>query len=233
MNTGVSLTFKNQWGCIPEPKDRLRLHPEFARVVFEVNRAIHAGIAIVDGRMGAERQRTDARASRSTSSWLLVTDDLGAGARLCCELMQIPLDAGRAPPLRGAARGGARSRRDRAQPGARAVPAGAVLSAAPVDRLPGPVRLPQPAAGLPGLLLAAGRASLHALLYLFREPFYDYGSTSPRPPECGHRVHLGTSTWFAAEGLSLRLKSVGDRTRQLRRPRPQTAAVASLGGTAG
>src|SRR2546421_592302 len=30
MYAGVSLTFKNQWGCIPNPKDRLRLHPYFA-----------------------------------------------------------------------------------------------------------------------------------------------------------------------------------------------------------
>src|SRR5205823_2930879 len=52
MNTGVSLTFKNQWGCIPEPNDRLRLHPYFKEVVVAVNRAVHAKFAIVDGRVG-------------------------------------------------------------------------------------------------------------------------------------------------------------------------------------
>src|SRR3990172_7090533 len=46
MNTSVSLTFKNQWGCIPEPKDRLRLHPHFKYVVLEVNKAVKARVAI-------------------------------------------------------------------------------------------------------------------------------------------------------------------------------------------
>lgn len=48
-NTGVSLTFKNQWGCIPENKDCLRLHPYLHQVLLEVNRAIKTKIAIVDG----------------------------------------------------------------------------------------------------------------------------------------------------------------------------------------
>ena len=39
-NTKVSLTFNNQWGCIPENKDRLKLHPYFRHVILEVNKAI-------------------------------------------------------------------------------------------------------------------------------------------------------------------------------------------------
>src|SRR5437764_4595460 len=90
MYTGVSLTFKNQWGCIPEPKDRLRLHPRLPRVLLEVNRAVHAKAAIVDGRWGLTRSGP-MLGDPVALDWLLVADDIGAGARLCCELMQVPL----------------------------------------------------------------------------------------------------------------------------------------------
>ncbi|MFM8359211.1 MAG: DUF362 domain-containing protein, partial [Verrucomicrobiota bacterium] len=33
MNTLVSMSIKNQWGCIQEPAERLRLHPHFAEVM--------------------------------------------------------------------------------------------------------------------------------------------------------------------------------------------------------
>ena len=54
-NTGVSLTFKNQWGCIPENKDRLRLHPYFQHVILEVNKAVKANVAIIDGKYGLNK----------------------------------------------------------------------------------------------------------------------------------------------------------------------------------
>jgi uncharacterized protein (DUF362 family) len=53
-NTGVSLSFKNQWGCIPEPNDRLRMHPYFKHVILEVNKAIKTKMAIVDGKYGLD-----------------------------------------------------------------------------------------------------------------------------------------------------------------------------------
>lgn len=89
-NTGVSLTFKNQWGCIPENKDRLRLHPYFKHVILEVNKAVKAKMAIIDGKYGLNINGP-MKGIPVELDWLLVTNDIGAGARICCELMQIPL----------------------------------------------------------------------------------------------------------------------------------------------
>lgn len=87
-NTGVSLTFKNQWGCIPEPDDRLRLHPYFAPVIMDVNRHVHARYAIIDGRVGLNRSGP-MMGEAVHLGWICVTNDLGAGARIACHLMQV------------------------------------------------------------------------------------------------------------------------------------------------
>ncbi len=89
-NTGVSLTFKNQWGCIPEPQDRLRLHPYFQHVIWEVNRAVKTRIAIVDGRYGLN-VNGPMKGQPVELNWVLVSNDIGAAAAVACELMQIPL----------------------------------------------------------------------------------------------------------------------------------------------
>jgi len=90
-NSGVSLTFKNQWGCIPEPADRLRLHPFLKYVVLEVNKAVKARVAIIDGKYGLN-VNGPMRGRAVELNWILVADDIGAGARLGCELMQIPVE---------------------------------------------------------------------------------------------------------------------------------------------
>jgi uncharacterized protein (DUF362 family) len=90
-NTGVSLTFKNQWGCIPEPNDRLKLHPYFKHVVFEVNKAVRTRTAIIDGMYGLTRNGPlDGDAIKL--DWMMVASDPGTGARLACELIQIPVE---------------------------------------------------------------------------------------------------------------------------------------------
>ena len=153
MNTGVSLSFKNQWGCIPEPQDRLRLHPDFARVVLGVNRAISARLAVVDGRVGLD-VTGPMRGSAVELDWLLVSDDLGAAARLSCELIGVPFD--RIRHLRYAERHGAVPGQDEIElsQSGDALPRRAPLSPREgVDRLPGAVGLPQPSAGPSGVLL--------------------------------------------------------------------------------
>ena len=90
-NTGVSLTFKNQWGCIPENRDRLRLHPYFEHVILEVNKAVKSQVAIVDGRYGLTGNGPMLGVPVKLDC-VMVTDSIGAGARLCCDLMQIPLE---------------------------------------------------------------------------------------------------------------------------------------------
>ena len=171
MNTGVSLTFKNQWGCIPEPQDRLRLHPYFKEVVLAVNEAVKARFAIIDGRFGLNRTGP-MRGDAIELNWLCVTDDLGAGARLACEQMGVPLDS--VKHLRYAESRGL-------------IPAlddieimGDVPGAAPR------FFLKRAWTDYPGLLafnnerlahlayFSRWSRVLHRILYLFREPFYDY-----------------------------------------------------------
>jgi uncharacterized protein (DUF362 family) len=91
-NSGVSLTFKNQWGCIPENQDRLRLHPYFKHVVLEVCKVCKTKLAIVDGAYGLN-VNGPLRGEPIRLDWIVVTNDLGAGARVVTELMQIPLES--------------------------------------------------------------------------------------------------------------------------------------------
>ena len=171
-NTGVSLSIKNQWGCIPENQDRLRLHPYFQHVILEVNQAIRARVAIMDGRYGLNVNGPMIGETEELN-WLLVADHLGVADRLGCELMQIPLE--KIAHLRYAekqnfipARTDIETNRETA----------AFLSK--------PFYLHRKWTDIPGLL-AFNHAFiaylayfspladiLHKLLYLFRKPFYDY-----------------------------------------------------------
>lgn len=90
LNTGVSLTLKNQWGCIPVPADRLRLHPHFGDVVIAVNQLVKTKWAIIDGRFGLTGSGP-LRGVAVELGWVCVTDNYGAGARIACELMGIDL----------------------------------------------------------------------------------------------------------------------------------------------
>lgn len=90
--TGVSLGFKNQWGCIPEPKDRLKLHPFFKQVILEVNNAIKRKIVIMDGKYGLN-VNGPMLGKAVELDWLMLSNDLGAAAQIACDLMQIPLNS--------------------------------------------------------------------------------------------------------------------------------------------
>jgi len=85
-NMVVSLAFKNQWGCISEPRDRLRLHPYLKHVLLEVNKTVKAKVVIMDGRYGLN-MNSPIRGHPVELNWILVTNDLGAADRLACELM--------------------------------------------------------------------------------------------------------------------------------------------------
>jgi uncharacterized protein (DUF362 family) len=88
MMTGVSLGFKNQWGCLPNVK-RLRRHHEFARVIVAINKILRPAIALFDGghflnRMGP--MEGDA----VEMNLLIASQGPGAGTLACCEIMQVP-----------------------------------------------------------------------------------------------------------------------------------------------
>lgn len=171
-SAGASLTFKNQWGCIPEPRDRLRLHPYLEHVILEVNRAVKAKVAIVDGTFGLN-DNGPMRGRPVALNWILVANDLGAGARVACQLMQMPLQSIR--HLRYAHAQGL-------VPGMDAIELNQSLDPFLRERFV----LRRAWTDLPGLLafrspLLAHLAYfsplsglLHRLLYLVREPFYNY-----------------------------------------------------------
>jgi uncharacterized protein (DUF362 family) len=88
MNTLVSMSIKNQWGCIQEPAERLKLHPFFAQVMYELNRRLPSPFAIMDGRYGLNRSGP-MQGDVVDLNWLLVANDLVSADRMGCRLMQI------------------------------------------------------------------------------------------------------------------------------------------------
>jgi uncharacterized protein (DUF362 family) len=87
-NTGVSMSIKNQWGCIQEPSLRLKLHPFFAPVIHAVNRALRVAGSVIDGRYGLNRNGP-MRGDVERLDWLLVADDVLAADQVCCEIMRL------------------------------------------------------------------------------------------------------------------------------------------------
>jgi len=177
MNTGVSLTFKNQWGCIPEPNDRLRLHPYFKTAVLEINQAVKARFGVIDGRYGLNRSGP-LRGNATRLDWVCVSDSLGAGARVVCELIQIPVKS--VPHLRFAeSRGFIPRLKDidtNTEPDAFVGPK-FYLKRSWTDW---PVNFAFRNPTLGGLAyFYRWSAPLHRLLSLFREPFYDYKRAKP------------------------------------------------------
>ena len=61
-------------------------------MILEVNRAVKSKVAIIDGKHGLNINGPMI-GSPVDLNWVMVTNDIGAGARLCCELMQIRLDS--------------------------------------------------------------------------------------------------------------------------------------------
>ena len=88
MNTLVSMSIKNQWGCIQAPTERLKLHPYFAQVMFELNSRLPNAFSIIDGRYGLNRSGP-MRGDVVNLNWLLASNDLVAADRVCCRLMHI------------------------------------------------------------------------------------------------------------------------------------------------
>jgi len=100
MMTGVSLAFKNQWGCLPDVK-RLRNHYEFPRKVLAINKILRPQLSIFDGTYFLNRSGP-LEGDPVRMNLLIASDDPGAGSLACCALMRInPLSV---PHLRLAVR---------------------------------------------------------------------------------------------------------------------------------
>jgi uncharacterized protein (DUF362 family) len=171
-NTIVSLSFKNQWGCIPENRDRLRLHPYFSQVILEVNNAIHTNVVMMDGKYGLNRNGP-MKGSPVKLDWSMVTDNIGCAEKLGCDLMQIPLMT--VPHLRYIREKGLIPKSEEI-----------ILNQdiAPFRKTrfylhrnltdyPGMIAFKSPFFAYIAYFSPVSK-SLHKLLYLVREPFYDY-----------------------------------------------------------
>jgi uncharacterized protein (DUF362 family) len=99
--TGVSLGFKNQWGCLPDVK-RLRNHYRFPRAVLAVNQLIRTRLAIFDGTWFMDR--TGPMNGDPVRRDLLIAGEVGAASAACCEMMGI--DPHKIPHLKLAMRCG-------------------------------------------------------------------------------------------------------------------------------
>jgi uncharacterized protein (DUF362 family) len=88
MYTGVSMSIKNQWGCISDPAQRLKLHPCFEKIVFEVNKVLNFGVSIIDGRYGLNRSGP-LRGDVVDLGWIMITDNILAADMVCTKLMGI------------------------------------------------------------------------------------------------------------------------------------------------
>lgn len=87
-NTGVSMSLKNQWGCIQDPSQRLRLHPFFKKAIFEINQALNVRMSVIDGRFGLTRNGP-MRGDPVKLGWILMSDDILSADMVCCRLMGI------------------------------------------------------------------------------------------------------------------------------------------------
>jgi len=173
MNTQVSMAIKNQWGCIPEPTMRLGLHPFFEKVVYEVNKHVRTDFAVVDGKYGLNRSGP-MRGDPVELNWLMVADNIYAADVAGCQLMQI--DPSSVYYLRYLAT------REKVLPAIHDIEFSQDWRAFVKEKF----HLHREWTDYPGLwafrspLLAyLGYYSplanlLHRILYLFREPFYDY-----------------------------------------------------------
>jgi len=164
MNTLVSMSVKNLWGCIPETTARLKLHPHLDAVLREVVRNLKRTVAVIDGRYGLNRSGP-MLGDPVDLNWLMMADNLYVADQACCRLMQI--DPARVPYLR----------HDGPEPQWNQdwhpfVREKFYLKRAWTD-YPGLWAFRSPA--LSYLAYFSPLAGvLHKLLYLFRKPFYDY-----------------------------------------------------------
>jgi uncharacterized protein (DUF362 family) len=99
--TGLSLGFKNQWGCIPDVK-RLKHHPQFSRKIIAIHKILRTRLAIFDGTYFLDR--SGPMEGDAVRQDLLVVGEVGAATRVCCDLMMV--DPRTVPHLRVAMREG-------------------------------------------------------------------------------------------------------------------------------
>ncbi len=173
MNTMVSMTVKNLWGCIPEPDDRLRLHPYLSDVLHTIVTRLKETVGLIDGRYGLNRSGP-MEGDVVDLNWLMVAASLYQADATCCDLMQIPVD--HVAYMRQASRLGtsfAPASRCRLNANWQDFVSERFYLKRKWTDYPGYLAFHSPA--LSYLAYFSPLAGiLHKLLYCFRKPFYDY-----------------------------------------------------------
>jgi uncharacterized protein (DUF362 family) len=85
--TGVSLAFKNQWGCLPSPM-RLMEHYEFDRKIIAINKLVNTRLTIMDGTYfldGAGPMTGDV----VQKNMIIASDQPGPASAVTCAIMGI------------------------------------------------------------------------------------------------------------------------------------------------
>jgi len=86
-NTTVSLGFKNQWGCLPNPM-RLREHAAFAEKIILINRILKPRIALFDATYMLNKNGPMIGEPVETRL-IIAANEAGAGSLVCSEIMRI------------------------------------------------------------------------------------------------------------------------------------------------
>jgi uncharacterized protein (DUF362 family) len=89
--TGVSLSYKNQWGCIPDMM-RLRLHYCFDEIIGLLNRLLKVGLSIVDGTYGLTKNGPIMEGEAIQPGWLVMSCHPGVADRVASFLMGLQLE---------------------------------------------------------------------------------------------------------------------------------------------
>ena len=86
LNTGVSIAMKNQWGVIQDPALRLKLHPYFKKIIYEVNKSLPKTLVVVDGKYGLTRSGP-LSGDVVNLNWVLISDSVFYADFVVTELM--------------------------------------------------------------------------------------------------------------------------------------------------
>jgi uncharacterized protein (DUF362 family) len=85
--TGVSLGFKNQWGCLGD-KMRVTRHPQFEHTILAINKLLKPRFCIFDGTYFLDH--TGPMVGEAVPMNLVIAgNDVGAASLACCEIMKV------------------------------------------------------------------------------------------------------------------------------------------------
>lgn len=85
--TGVSLGFKNQWGCNPSTM-RLREHSKFNEKIVAINKVLNPKIVVYDGTYFLDKNGP-MKGEPVRMDLLMVANDIGAGDFVGCQIMGV------------------------------------------------------------------------------------------------------------------------------------------------